>query len=114
MTSEHRSEDLQRTPLAISAFDSQRLEQTQVKSVRDLAGQVPNLGLGRNSIGHSTQTYSIRGIGESDPIQEAAVAVYADDLYIPRAIGSMVDFNDVERVEVLRGPQGTLYGRNSS
>lgn len=114
VTSEHRSEDLQRTPLAISAFDSQRLEQTQVKSVRDLAGQVPNLGLGRNSIGHSTQTYSIRGIGESDPIQEAAVAVYADDLYIPRAIGSMVDFNDVERVEVLRGPQGTLYGRNSS
>ncbi|GAB7529367.1 hypothetical protein PS3A_17760 [Pseudomonas sp. 3A(2025)] len=114
VTSEHRSEDLQRTPLAISAFDTQRLEQTQVKSVRDLAGQVPNLSLGRNSIGHSTQTYSIRGIGESDPIQEAAVAVYADDLYIPRAIGSMVDFSDVERVEVLRGPQGTLYGRNSS
>lgn len=114
VTAEHRSEDLQKAPLAISAFDENALEDKQIKSIRDLSGQVPNLTLSRQSISYSAQTYGIRGIGETDPIQEAAVAVYADDLYIPRAISSMLDFNDVERVEVLRGPQGTLYGRNSS
>lgn len=114
VTAEHHAEDLQKTPLAISAFDEKALEDKQIKSVRDLSGQVPNLSLSRQSISYSAQTYGIRGIGETDPIQESAVAVYADDLYIPRAISSMLDFNDVERVEVLRGPQGTLYGRNSS
>ncbi|BBN55196.1 TonB-dependent receptor [Pseudomonas chlororaphis subsp. aurantiaca] len=114
VTAEHHAEDLQKAPLAISAFDEKALEDKQIKSIRDLSGQVPNLSLSRQSISYSAQTYGIRGIGETDPIQEAAVAVYADDLYIPRAISSMLDFNDVERVEVLRGPQGTLYGRNSS
>ncbi len=114
VTAEHKSEDLQKTPLAISAFDEKTLEDKQIRNVRDLSGQVPNLTLSHQSISYSAQTYGIRGIGETDPIQESAVAVYADDLYIPRAISSMLDFNDVERVEVLRGPQGTLYGRNSS
>ncbi|MDE1164825.1 MAG: TonB-dependent receptor [Pseudomonas sp.] len=114
VTAEHKSEDLQKTPLAISAFDETALDNKQITSIRGLSGQVPNLTLSRQSISYSAQTYGIRGIGETDPIQESAVAVYADDLYIPRAISSMLDFNDVERVEVLRGPQGTLYGRNSS
>src|SRR4029453_13139821 len=68
----------------------------------------------RANISHTTQTFSLRGIGETDPIQEPVVAVYVDDVYQPRQLASMLDFNDVERVEVLRGPQGTLYGRNSS
>lgn len=114
VTAEHRAENLQKTPLAITAFDQNTLQDQQVNNVRDLSGRVPNLTLPRQSISYSAQTYGIRGIGETDPIQEAAVAVYADDLYIPRAISSMLDFNDVERVEVLRGPQGTLYGRNSA
>ncbi|WP_256737624.1 TonB-dependent receptor [Pseudomonas sp. dw_358] len=114
VTAEHKKEDLQKTPLAISVFDEKTLEDKQVKNIRDLSGQIPNMTLSHQSISYSAQTYGIRGIGETDPIQESAVAVYADDLYIPRAISSMLDFNDVERVEVLRGPQGTLYGRNSS
>jgi iron complex outermembrane receptor protein len=114
VTAEHRQENLQKTPLAISAFNEATLRDQQINNIRDLAGRVPNLTLNRQSISYSAQTYGIRGIGETDPIQEAAVAVYADDLYIPRAISSMLDFNDVERVEVLRGPQGTLYGRNSA
>ncbi|MFD2644347.1 TonB-dependent receptor [Pseudomonas japonica] len=114
VTAEHRQEDLQKAPLAISAFDENTLRDQQINNIRDLSGRVPNLTLSRQSISYSAQTYGIRGIGETDPIQEAAVAVYADDLYIPRAISSMLDFNDVERVEVLRGPQGTLYGRNSA
>ncbi|KPC55029.1 TonB-dependent receptor [Amantichitinum ursilacus] len=114
VTAQHKEESLQKTPIAISAFSEQQLEDQGIDSVRDLAGRVPNLNMPRASISYSTQTYSLRGIGESDPIQESAVAVYADDLYIPRAISSMLDFNDVQQVEVLRGPQGTLYGRNSS
>lgn len=114
VTAEHRQENLQKTPVAISAFDETTLRDQQINNIRDLSGRVPNLTLNRQSISYSAQTYGIRGIGETDPIQEAAVAVYADDLYIPRAISSMLDFNDVERVEVLRGPQGTLYGRNSA
>lgn len=114
VTAEHREENLQKTPLAISAFDENSLRDAQITNIRDLSGRVPNLSLSRQGISYSAQTYAIRGIGENDPIQESAVAVYADDLYIPRAISSMLDFNDVERVEVLRGPQGTLYGRNSA
>jgi iron complex outermembrane receptor protein len=114
VTAERRQTNLQDTPIAISAFSAQTLADRKVDSIRDLAGQIPNLSISRVTISHTTQTYALRGIGESDPIQEPVVAVYVDDVYIPRQIGSMVEFNDLERIEVLRGPQGTLYGRNSS
>jgi iron complex outermembrane receptor protein len=114
VTAERRATDLQKTAIAISAFTPELLEQRNITSVRDLAGQVPNLFVARTSISHTTQTFSLRGVGESDPIQEPVLAVYVDDVYVPRQIGSMSEFVDLERVELLRGPQGTLYGRNSS
>lgn len=114
VTAERRATDLQKTAIAISAFSQQVLADRKVDSIRDLSGQIPNLSISRVTISHTTQTYALRGVGESDPIQEPVLAVYVDDVYIPRQIGSMVEFNDLERVEVLRGPQGTLYGRNSS
>lgn len=114
VTAERRATNLQDTPIAISAFSAQALADRKIDSVRDLAGQVPNLSISRVTISHTTQTYSLRGVGEGDPIQEPVLAVYVDDVYIPRQIGSMIEFNDLERIEVLRGPQGTLYGRNSS
>jgi iron complex outermembrane receptor protein len=114
VTAERRATDLQKTAIAISAFSQQILADRKVDSIRDLSGQIPNLSISRVTISHTTQTYALRGVGESDPIQEPVLAVYVDDVYIPRQIGSMVEFNDLERVEVLRGPQGTLYGRNSS
>ncbi|MBO9560447.1 MAG: TonB-dependent receptor [Caulobacter sp.] len=114
VTAERRATDLQKTAIAISAFNQQLLADRKEDNIRDLAGQVPNLTISRVTISHTTQTYALRGVGEADPIQEPVLAVYVDDVYIPRQIGSMVEFNDLERVEVLRGPQGTLYGRNSS
>jgi iron complex outermembrane receptor protein len=114
VTAERRATNLQETPIAITAFGARQLADRDIQNVRDLAGQVPNLNVSRVTISHTTQTYSLRGVGESDPIQEPVLAVYVDDVYVPRQIGSMIEFNDLERVEVLRGPQGTLYGRNSS
>ncbi len=114
VTAERRATDLQKTAIAISAFSQQVLADRKIDSIRDLSGQIPNLSISRVTISHTTQTYALRGVGEADPIQEPVLAVYVDDVYAPRQIGSMVEFNDLERIEVLRGPQGTLYGRNSS
>jgi iron complex outermembrane recepter protein len=114
VTADRRETNLQNTPTAISAFGPTVLQDRAVSSLRDLAGQIPNLSIARANISYTTQTYSLRGVGETDPIQEPVLAVYIDDVYQPRQIGSMPDFNDLERIEVLRGPQGTLYGRNSA
>jgi len=114
VTAQRRETNLQNTPIAITAFDPGLLQQRGAGSPRDLAGQIPNLFVSRTTLSYTTQTYSLRGIGESDPIQEPVVAVYIDDVYQPRQLSSNFDFNDILRLEVLRGPQGTLYGRNSS
>ncbi len=114
VTAQKRAASLQDTPLAISAFDADLLKQRGTSTVNDLQGLIPNLQMPGPVPSQSSQTFFLRGIGESDPIQNPAVAVYLDDSYIPRALGDLFDLADVERVEVLRGPQGTLYGRNSS
>jgi iron complex outermembrane receptor protein len=114
VTAERRETNLQSTATSITAFGTGVLQDRNVTSIRDLAGQIPNLSIARANISYTTQTYALRGVGETDPIQEPVVAVYLDDVYQPRQLASMLDFNDIERVEVLRGPQGTLYGRNSN
>ena len=115
VTARRTEESLQRTPLAVSAFSGESLDQAGSTQVTDLQGAVPNLNIvqGRGS-SNATNIY-IRGIGQPDALQtfDPAVGVYVDDVYYARIRGTQFDLLDLERVEVLRGPQGTLYGKNT-
>ena len=115
VTARRTEESLQRTPLAVSAFSGESLERRGATQVLDLQGAVPNLNIvqGRGS-SNATNIY-IRGIGQPDALQtfDPAVGVYVDDVYYARIRGTQFDLLDLARVEVLRGPQGTLYGKNT-
>lgn len=104
--------NLQDTPLAITAFSTEYLEKSGIKDVRDLAFATPNLVIAQN--GNSAQVY-IRGIGSNNSFAggETSSTVHLDGVYVARPGAIFFNFLDVERIEVLRGPQGTLYGRNS-
>lgn len=115
VTARRTAESAQRTPLALTAFSGEALERTGAQQVTDLQGAVPNLNIvqGRGS-SNATNIY-IRGVGQPDALQtfDPAVGVYVDDVYYSRIRGTQFDLLDLERVEVLRGPQGTLYGKNT-
>lgn len=113
VTATRQSTKLQKTPVAVTVIGSQQIAQQNIVTARDLAGQIPGAFVQRSGITPLTQTFFIRGIGNSDPIFDPNVAQYVDDIYLPRAINGMTDLTDIERVEVLRGPQGTLFGENS-
>lgn len=116
VTARRRSESLQSTPVAVTALGSEALDRQQVSDFKDLHLGIPNV-TAVNNTGTTTglQVY-IRGVGQDDSsfTSESAVALYVDGVFIGRQIGGLTDLFDVDRVEVLRGPQGTLYGRNSS
>lgn len=115
VTARRTEESAQKTPLALTAFSGETLERVGAQQVTDLQGAVPNLNIvqGRGS-SNSTNIY-IRGVGQPDALQtfDPAVGVYVDDVYYSRIRGSQFDLLDLERVEILRGPQGTLYGKNT-
>lgn len=113
VTAERRATDLQNTPIAVSSVNADALQQQGLADFRDLAGLIPNLVEPKRSTAYTTQIFSIRGIGETDTYPSPSVALYVDDQYLARSVGAMYDTPDLDRVEVLRGPQGTLYGRNS-
>ncbi len=114
ITAEFRRTNLQKTPIAVSVISSDTLQTKAVENLRDATTRVPGLFIAPSALTYSTGSYYIRGIGETDSIANQTVGTYIDDVYISRPIGGTFDFNDVKDIEVLRGPQGTLYGRNSS
>ena len=115
VTARKRVETLQEVPVAVTAFTADSLDKLNVRDLADLGPQVPNLTIYAARGSSSTLTAYIRGVGQSDPLWgvDPGVGIYMDDVYIARPQGALLDVFDVERIEVLRGPQGTLYGKNT-
>ncbi len=115
VTARRREESLQDVPVAVTALDAQRLELTGATDITSVQAQTPNATVQVARGSNSTLISFIRGVGQQDPLWgfEPGVGLYVDDVYIARPQGAVLDIYDVERIEVLRGPQGTLYGRNT-
>ena len=115
VTARRRSESLTSVPIAISAFSGQDLADKGAGDITALADEIPNVTLEPSRGTNSTLSAFIRGVGQQDPVSgfEQGVGIYLDDIYLNRPQAAVLDIYDVERVEVLRGPQGTLYGRNT-
>jgi iron complex outermembrane receptor protein len=116
VTAQRYAEDLQKTPIAVTAFSADTLAERQVFNIRDLQAVVPGAIVQNVVALQSAPRIFIRGVGQDSATFNAdnAVGTYIDGVYIPRLYGAVFDFSDIERLEVLRGPQGTLYGRNTS
>jgi iron complex outermembrane recepter protein len=115
VTARRRAENLQDVPIAVTALSGEALEATGALDITEISETVPNVTLEVSRGTNSTVTAFIRGVGQQDPVAgfEAGVGIYIDDVYLNRPQAAVLDIFDVERVEVLRGPQGTLYGRNT-
>ncbi|MCW8195359.1 TonB-dependent receptor [Proteobacteria bacterium 005FR1] len=115
VTARKRAENLQDVPVAVSAFNAAELQRQGVNDITELQQRLPNTTLQVSRGTNSTLTAYIRGIGQQDPLWgfEPGVGIYIDDVYIARPQGAVLDILDVENIEVLRGPQGTLYGKNT-
>ncbi|WP_298669769.1 TonB-dependent receptor [uncultured Sphingomonas sp.] len=116
VTAQRRAERLQDVPLAVSAITSDDMKVRQINNTLDLVNYVPNL-IGHNNTALGTaNTYSLRGLANTESIStfDPPVGTYVDDIYIARQGANNFSFFDIERVEVLRGPQGTLFGRNTT
>ena len=110
-----REESLQDVPVAVTAFTADGLDKLDVQDLSDLDAFVPNLTVYAARGSSSTLTAYIRAVGQSDPLWgvDPGVGLYLDDVYIARPQGALLDVFDVQRIEVLRGPQGSLYGKNT-
>ncbi|HSB96100.1 MAG TPA: TonB-dependent receptor [Spongiibacteraceae bacterium] len=115
VTAQKHEESLQQTPIAISAFSTVALEERGIVQTQDVALFTPNMTAAVQPASSGTASYAIRGIAQTEPVMtvDPAVGVYMNGVYMARNNGLAFDVVDVERIEVLRGPQGTLYGRNS-
>ena len=115
VTARRYAEDLQNVPLAVTALSAAALETQDVTNLQDMNSFVPNMKISADRATTATINVYIRGVGQADPLwgNEPAVGVYIDDVYLARPQAALLDVLDVQDIEVLRGPQGTLYGKNT-
>lgn len=116
VTAQKREESLQDVPIAVTALSADDLEKAHITSLAGIGNRIPNFQFGRQSSSAGLAAYSIRGINANDTQSQldAGVGVYLDGVYIGRNATAVFDLADIERIEVLRGPQGTLFGRNTT
>jgi len=115
VTARRTSESLQKVPVAVTAISGDFLDRQNIQDVTSIPQLAPNLSLFQQSTSLTAASIFIRGVGNQQPdaATDQAVGVYLDGVYIARAAGALFDLIDLERLEVLRGPQGTLFGRNT-
>ncbi len=115
VSARRRDENLQDVPIAVSAFSADQLDQIGASDITDIQDVTPNVTLEATRSTNNTLSAFVRGVGQQDPVAgfEAGVGIYLDDVYLNRPQSALLEIYDVERIEVLRGPQGTLYGRNT-
>jgi iron complex outermembrane receptor protein len=115
VTARRRTENLQDVPLAVTAITAGTIQAQDITSLSDLNSFVPNMKIAQDRATSSTINVYIRGVGQNDPLWgfEPAVGVYIDDVYMARPQAALLDVIDADRLEILRGPQGTLYGKNT-
>lgn len=116
VTARRRAESIQDVPVAVSAFGEDQLKDLQASNVEGLQGAVPNMNIVQGRGSSNSVNVFIRGIGQPDALQtfDPGVGMYVDDVYYSRINGALFSLFDIAQVEVLRGPQGTLYGKNST
>lgn len=115
VTARRFAEDLQSVPIAVTALSAAMIQTQDVTNLQDLNSFVPNFKISADRATSSTINVYIRGVGQSDPLwgNEPGVGVYIDDVYLARPQTALLDVIDVQDLEILRGPQGTLYGKNT-
>jgi iron complex outermembrane recepter protein len=115
VSARRRDENLQETPISITAFNGRDLQEQGIARLDDIGKFSPNLQFESAAFSPTSARIQIRGIGNGDPIanRDPGVGIYLDGVYLARAQGQLLGLADIERVEVLRGPQGTLFGRNT-
>ena len=116
VTAQKKTESAQTTPISLVSFNTETLETLGISNISDIRAQVPNFLVDQFPSSNQTLRLFIRGIGIDDVqiTQDPAVGVYLNGVYLSRSTGLASDVADLERIEVLRGPQGTLYGRNTT
>ena len=115
ITARRTEENIQRVPISVTAVTSDQIFESGISNIADIQFHTPNSTLQVSRATNSTLTAYIRGVGQQDPLWgfEPGVGIYIDDVYMARPQGAVMDILDIDRVEVLRGPQGTLYGKNT-